>query len=375
MNAISPATITTASRQWATRPADERYTSLIDMQQHFNAQRAVSRDRVISTRGFRAAPVDGDHKGLVVEALTGRAGSSTEVSLPTHWSFGQLANLSGAPASYLRKLPSELAADCFNYGMRQRDVGEVKLLLRDDLSNGVASLSAATGPNYGRIWNGDIVDALVSRFGDGVEGKFRVPGEFGEIVPVTRENTTLYASDRDMFVFLADEQNRIDIPDRRGGRTGSMARGFFVWNSEVGDGTFGIATFLFDYVCKNRIVWGAEGYKEVRIRHTSGAPDRYIEEVAPALVAYANSETRSITEAIDGARQARVENIDDFLSKRFTTGQVKGIKLAHEVDEDRPIETVWDAVTGITAYARGIPNQNDRVTVERAAGVILSSLK
>ena len=61
-----------------------------------------------------------------------------------------------------------------------------------------------------------------------------MPGEFGERVTVKKENTTLYASDRDMFVFLADEENRIEIPGRRAGRSGSFARGFFVWNSEVG---------------------------------------------------------------------------------------------------------------------------------------------
>ena len=36
-----------------------------------------------------------------------------------------------------------------------------------------------------------------------------------------------------MFVFLADEENRIELPNRRAGRFGAFARGFFVWNSEV----------------------------------------------------------------------------------------------------------------------------------------------
>jgi hypothetical protein len=81
-----------------------------------------------------------------------------------------------------------------------------------------------------------------------------------------------------MFVFLADEERRIEIPNRRNGQPGSLARGFFVWNSEVGNTTLGAGFFLFDYVCCNRYVWGADQYTEVRIRHTSGAPDRWIEE-------------------------------------------------------------------------------------------------
>jgi hypothetical protein len=52
-----------------------------------------------------------------------------------------------------------------------------------------------------------------------------------------------------MFVFLVDEESRIGLPGRRAGRSGSFARGFFVWNSEVGKTTLGAGFFLFDYVC------------------------------------------------------------------------------------------------------------------------------
>jgi hypothetical protein len=41
------------------------------------------------------------------------------------------------------------------------------------------------------------------------------------------------------------------------------------------------------------------------------------------------------------------------------------------LDEGRPIETVWDAVTGATAYARSIPWQSDRVEFETQAGGLL----
>ncbi len=36
---------------------------------------------------------------------------------PTHWSFGQLASLVGAPASYLRQLPAPLAGVNLQYGL------------------------------------------------------------------------------------------------------------------------------------------------------------------------------------------------------------------------------------------------------------------
>lgn len=359
--------LTQASTQWASRPADERFTSLLDLQAFKHRVRSNSRAIGASTRQIEAVPVAGDNKSL---QLVGPAGAPVDVS---HWAFGQLAQRAGAPAGYLRNLPAPLAADNLNYGLKfNRTVEDLGLLLsRTDSGN--VELRAATGPQYGRIWDADIIDALVSRFGDGVTGNFRVPGIFGKtLAEVTKENTTLYASDRDCFVFLADEANRIEVPNRRDGKEGLLARGFFVWNSEVGASTFGVSTFLFDYVCQNRIVWGASEVKEIKIRHTSGAPDRFVEEIAPALQAYANSSTASIDKALEQARKSKIEeDVDAFLARRFTRGQVVGIQAAHVADEGRPIETIWDAVTGVTAYAREIPNTSDRIQLERAGGALL----
>jgi hypothetical protein len=357
-------TLTQASNQWMSRPADERFVSLTDMQAHFDAQRAQCRETVVSSRRIQALPA-GDNKGLQIVGPNGHAYA------PTHWAFGQLAQLAEAPAGYLRSLPAPIAADCVNYGLQyRRNVEDVGVLLhRDGDAN---TLRAATGPRYGRIWNGDIVRGLVSRFGDGLTGAFRVPGEFGERVEVTKENTTLYAGDRDMFVFLADEDHRIEVPNRRDGKPGTMARGFFVWNSEVGSATFGLKTFLFDYVCYNRIVWGASDVSEVTIRHSAGAPDRYIEELAPALQAYANGSAAPVARLIADARAKRIDDVDSFLAQRFGKRMAETLKAAHDSDEHRPIESLWDAANAVTAHARGITYQDRRVELEEQAGDIIA---
>lgn len=359
-------TLMKASHQWASRPSDERFTSLPEMLAHKQAVRDNSHARVISSRQIEAVAVDGDMRGM---QLIGPNGAAVN---PTHWSFGQVAGLISAPAKYLRDLPAPLAADCVNYGLLRRDVEDVGVLVQH--RGDVHELSAMTGPNYGRVWDSEIIASLIDRFGDGVTGDFRVPGEFGNEVQITKSNTTLYASDRDMFVFLADEKNRIENSNRRNGQAGSLARGFFVWNSEVGSKTFGVATFLFDYVCSNRIVWGATEYREMSIRHTASAPDRWLEEVAPAIEAYAQSSTANITAALENAKAARLDkDVAEFLANRtkFTRTQIRSMIAAHDADENRPMETIWDAVTGITAYARGIQHQDQRVEIERQAGKLL----
>lgn len=357
-------TLMQASRQWASRPDDQRFVSLTELHDYCSKQRDNSRGRVVSSRRLSAAPVDGDHKSLVV---LGPDGSPVA---PTHWSFGQLASRAGAPPSYLRELPAPIAADCINYGLKHvRDVEELGVLLYKN--GGAPELRAVTGPQYGRVWNAQITQALVARFGDGLTGDFKVPGEFGKDVAVTKANTTLYASDRDMFVFLADEKNRIEMPNRRDGQKGSLARGFFVWNSEVGKTSFGFAMFLFDYVCCNRIVWGAEEYKEIRLRHTVSAPDRWMEEIVPVIDAYSHASAAPVQRAIAHAQAKRIEDVDKFLRNRFTASLAQAISAVHVVEEARPIETLWDAVTAVTAYARGVPHQDRRIDLEREAGKIL----
>lgn len=385
-------TLMQASNQWMKRPNDERFVSLTELYGKVYRERQNSTEKVKSTRKIEIQPSAIDPvRGIQIASDNG------SVAAPTNWSFGQLASLAGAPAAYLRKLPAPIVADAMNYGLRfNREAEDVGLLLSKSEflpetdrgvipANGVIEpsdtirapltaieLRAATGPRYGRVWNQDIVKALMDKFGDGVTGDFKVPGEFGKDVPITRQNTTIYGSDRDIFVFLADEHNRIEMGNRRNGQPGSLARGFFVWNSEVGSQSIGAAFFLFDYVCMNRIVWGVQEFKEMRLRHTASAPDRWLEEITPVLTEYSNASAAPIEETIRNAQAKRVDDdVDAFLKKRFSASQATAIAQAHVREEGRPIETVWDATTAVTAYAKTIPHQDARVAMEREGGKIL----
>ena len=356
-----------ASSNWASRPSDERFDSLDALHAHCVHQHDRSRAAIVSSRQIKARPLASDEvRGL---EICGPNGNGYQ---PSHWAFGQLCARVGAPAEYLRKLPAPLAVDNLNYGLEfSRDIEDIGILIRRP--NGeVGEIAAATGPRYGRIWNADITRQLTDRFGDGVSGDWKVPGEFGRDVQVTKDNTTLFASDRDMFVFLADEHNRIEVPNRRDGRSGTLARGFFVWNSEVGAATFGFAQFAFDYVCCNRIVWGATMYKELRIRHTVSAPDRFVEEIEPTLRQISHSSIAPIVDTIAAAQAKKVEDLADFLkSRRFAANMAVKLNNVHQSEEGRPIESLWDVATAMTAHAKSIPFQDERVSLEREAGKVL----
>ena len=421
-------TLTQASAQWASRPADERFVSLTALHEHALTIRRQSASKVVSSRALECRPA-GDNPRGGIEVF----GANGVGYAPTHHAFAQLAARANAPAAYLRTLPAPIACDALNYGYKfgrqAEDVGvliqrapipntlanahvstndmadslvytyaartlppgmrpglmgdaqdaDVSAMLRQPIADAKATpaapvgsvntMRAVTGPRYGRVWNHEITRQLTDRFGDGVSGDWRVPGEFGKSVDVTRENTTLYASDRDMFVFLADEVNRVKITDRRNGESGSLARGFFVWNSEVGDKSLGVAMFLFDYACRNRIVWGARGFKEIKLRHTVSAPDRWLEEVAPVLNAYHDMAADPIETALKAAQAKRIDDLDAFLASRnMAANMAAKMSAAHMLEEGRPIETLWDATTALTAHAKTVAYQDERVALERMAG-------
>lgn len=369
--------LTQASREFMTRPDDQRFGSLDDICAHFRSQRACSREEVVSTSIIEARPVAGDDEmqGLVL------LGVDENPALMTHYSFGQVATLAKVPVEYARRIPSDLVAENLNYGLKfARERDSIGSLTR---RNGapLATLAAATGPTYGRIWNDEFFGEIRSRFGDGVTGDFTAPGIFGKALDPTdteeyRKQACFFASEKDGFVFLCDEKNRIEVPNRRNGETGSLARGFFGWNSEVGAATAGVAMFYFDYVCMNRMVWGVEGFEEIRIRHTAGAPGRYLAEVVPVIEAITNASTRSFDEAIAAAQLKQIakkqEEVIDWLGNRLgSRTKAEAINLQHFVEEGKPIETLFDASVGISAYAREKPNQDDRIELEREAGRVL----
>ena len=94
------------SSEWFSRPADERYLSLSDLFASVKARTERSRTRTVESAAVRVEASRDNAEGLALVL----PGSSAPVA-PTHWSFGQLASLVGAPAAYLRQLPAALAGD------------------------------------------------------------------------------------------------------------------------------------------------------------------------------------------------------------------------------------------------------------------------
>jgi len=364
------------SSEWFSRPDDERYLSLEDLFASVKARAERSRTRTVESAAIRVEAHRDDPERLALVLPDAEAPVA-----PTHWSFGQLANLVGAPAAYLRQLPAPLAGINLQYGLTNHRAEQVKTLETED---GRTELRAVTGPDYGRIYDHELVSAVRRIAGNGTgDTRWKVPGVldwstgvYNPMVDVTKDTTTLYASDRDVFLFLVDDMNPIEAGRLPDGSPDLYFRGFYCWNSEVGAKTLGIASFYLRAVCQNRNLWGVEDFQEISIRHSKYAANRFAHEAAPALTRFANSSPAPFIEGIRAAREKIVARCDedrtDFLKKRgFSKAETAKIVETVLAEEGRPPESVFDFVQGITAIARSKPQQDARLAMETRAKMLL----
>lgn len=360
------------SSEWYSRPDDEKFLSLDDLYDNVRRRADRARTRIVESRDVRveASMDNAERLSLIVPG-------EAEPIAPTNWSFGQLSSLVGAPASYLRNLPAALAGINLQHGLLSHRGEQVKLLKTHE---GRSELRAVTGPDYGRIWDYELVAAVMKIAGNGVsDTRWKVPGvldwrsmRYNPYVDVTRETTTLYASDRDVFLFLVDDTHPIEAGKLPNGEPDLFFRGFYCWNSEVGSKTLGIATFYLRAVCMNRNLWGVENFEEIRVRHSKFAANRFAHEAAPALETFADSSALSFIEGIKTARGRIVarsdEDRDSFLRKNgFSKTDTAKIIQSVIAEEGHPPASLFDFVQGITAHARTKSNQDTRLEIEGKA--------
>ena len=374
------------SSQWFSRPDDQRFTSLTELRASVASRRERSIISVVEPRDIRllAHPERADELQVVLP--------NAEPAEPTNWSFNQLASLVKAPAGYLSRLPAFISAINLQHGLLNYRDGDVQTyLLRGERGDDSIELRAATGPQYGRIWDEEVVDAVMRIAGDGTGGPggshWKVPGvlnwrdgTYNPDAPITRKSTTLFASDRDVFLFLVDDRRPIEIGKLADGSPDLVFRGFYCANSEVGSKGFYLATFYLRGVCQNRILWGVEGYGQLKFRHSSGAPARFLSQARPALESYANTTGSALLAGVNAARAAIVAKDDDdargFLSRLgFTKSETTKVLETVLAEEGRPARNVWDMVQGITATARTIGHQDERLAMEQRAGKLLDAVK
>lgn len=382
-----------ASAQWQNRPADERFWGIEDMLSAARTLRAESSE-VDIPRSQLAAAVgpDGNEIGIYTDKGFTPA---------THYAFNTLAARANAPAEYLRRLPAELAVTCLNNGLRSLQSDSVALVR----SNGSVNLRTITSTKYGRVWYDDTISAIQTqtagtgwrvpparpavadaRTRPATEDDILRPGVHGLSIKVGDPIAPAgaYLSDRDMFLFMVDESREVISLNGK-----SLFRGFFLANSEVRARFYSLTTFLYDSVCGNHIVWGAEGVTEFKVKHLGDdwkVNSRALHGGARFLSAYNNAGTGETAEILRlaaskeiGKDEAEVlDNVQDYVNRKRLLIPAKRLQEAQAIalmgNYGNP-RTALAMVSGLTQIARDLPYSDERDTLNRQAGKIIDIVR
>lgn len=388
-----------ACNQWMTRPADERFWNLADMEKatgDWQKRAITSQPTPFST--LRTEVQDGEL------CLTGRTGKLAPF---TNYGFGQVCTLSGAPAKFMRELPTTLASQVLNNRLKVRgendSAHDARILFhaREDQSLVVRSVNTDL---YDRVWNVDLIRRLRPMVE--VDGWMVPPGRPAFKDPRARPATEadiipgqddfglsvrvgdmiapsgLYASDHDMFVFLVNPERVLKAGNRQ------LMRGFFVRNSEVGDGSLRFDFFCMDNVCGNHIVWGASDVHSIKIRHVGTETlAKGLKKFAVELTKYSDARASEQEEQIAKAMRFELgKSKDEVLDAVFKYARShslpaitrKRIEAAYDTVAsergqlrygDNP-RTVWAMVSGLTENSQG-EHADTRDIVDTQAGRLL----
>ena len=366
-----------ASREFYSRPEDERYADLAALATAVQA----NEDASVASPPFPLANLAIEPRADGQGVLMGQAGmldpSKGLGADPTPWAFSQVASLIGSPAGYLRSKSPESIARNMTEDVQaltvQGDERYVKAYVRKTPDGEVkGTLRALNGRDYTRLHDSWIVAKL-----QGLESQ-------GWLVPPTWDGKPagLYYSDRDLWAMMIDSpEASLVLRDKHSDRTESLHHMVILWNSVTGYKSIGACICWLNAVCGNHLLWGVRSMMQFRFRHRgTSLQSRATKALNAAFEVAALPAAEDDKDGILRAMDAKLADDDAKLVEVMVrrTGLPKstvldGITIAREEGSD-PLYA-WGAVQGLTALARTRNHADRRAELDWAAASLMPQPK
>jgi ribosomal protein S18 acetylase RimI-like enzyme len=358
-------TITTAAREYASRPKDESFPSVEALVANAQYDKGLSMERAYNLKDLKVVPMLVG--GLRSEA-TLRLESPKGQAKFTHWSFGQTCRMLGAPAAYLRDLPPAIAADCLNFGLQDSAAGTTANLLVK-ANGGEPIVRACTSDSYGRCWDADLYGSVAQQLMRN-DDSWQLPPVWGGGV------AGAYRGDRDSFLIVTNGGSIVNDPSA--GQDGTMYRGVLIRNSEVGASSVVIETILYRYICGNHMLWGAAIDTRFRRRHVGSHVTRdVVREIGRIAITYAKSSVErdnAVIQALVSREIAHTKEgvIDELKKMGATKEQATAAYERCEQTEKVSPRSFWGAVQGLTRISQDSGYQDGRYELDQLAAKVLA---
>lgn len=340
-----------AHRNFMNRPEDECFPTLEALQEFVDSQKYNSEEYDLPLTNFSV------YGQRLVNEL------SDKPYQLNHFSYQQLTSLLKIPGRYLKSLPPKMFDDVLTYHLKDSDRQYRQFMFNENKQE----LRCVTS-DYHRVWNSKIVQDVSNI----IDNDWHNPGS-----PYKQNHKGLYASDRDMFIFMVNDKYRIDDGTDEG-----LGRGFFVSNSEVGYRSIGLTSFYYRYVCGNHIVWGAKEVTSKFIKHNYKAPqlyEFYLDEIIANLVNLSPSnEEGQIKKAkeklFSKTKKGSIEKLMYWGILKKDEAALAYAEAEKEADTygDFAPNSVWGITQGVTRYSQSRKFEGERNKIDMEVGKMIS---
>ena len=377
-----------ASKQLFNRPDDDIHPDFDSLITYLRSRESITEEHgVVNMETFEVTdtpdrtPVFRNNVALVADADFKDVDTTVGVKLWTpegevnghlnDWSFGSLCNIAGAPKGYINGLPTELACRNLNNGIRTR------------FQSGNGTVAPITGgqirafysDKYERLPDLEVAERIADtakRLGYEPAGKFA--GVRVGMPPVRPEASGLYASDRDMFLFVANEERGFEFEGD------TYYHCAIAWNSEVTFKKHGWLMCLYRGICGNHLIWDAEEVLQSESIHRGNSVHETLESFDVMMEQY----------------DARREQVQDIAIARLTASRVLEFAETRELVAERLAEymlkkqveaalpfldderaypkdphSVFGVTQALTLYSQTIAHSSTRDAIDRTAGRIV----
>jgi hypothetical protein len=340
---------------WSARQGDTTFDSLEDLYLFTRDRASKSQSEIVPPTKIKVVEDDG-RLGLGTPRTQYMFGTPKLNA----WSLQQLCARAEVPVRYAKKIDPIFAATNLNYGLRclSNQRKEINLYYTP------TEVRAATSGTYGRVWDHEVIDLIQDTIN--ASGTNWVPAQVENAPP------TVYAGDRDFWVFLIDQDNPVNMYNPTRGHYENLYRGVIFGNSEVGSRRLFGWEFLFRSLCSNNMIYMSNmSQKRFHITHTVNAPNRFIEEGPQIFSEFLNAPSEISTGSLRRAMNDKVADDEKeaitWLRSNVSTGNGVSIstKQAKRVIERATAEegdyrTRWCLIQGGTSLAKEIPNADVR---------------
>lgn len=348
------------TRDYSVRPADVKHATLDSLITEASHEQLRSKEAKYALGDLRAV-ADGDSVKLA---------SARGVARFTHWSFGQLARMVGAPASYLRELPAQIVADALNHGMHVATPPATDAVLLVRAANGTPEpvIRSVTTKTYGRLWDADYLRAvsdLVAAHA-GWQLDFATRSDRDSVITISNKRAVIH--DPSVAAIVND-------PSRDAGDI--MYRSLTIGNSETGAGSAWYEGGLYRARCKNLMLWSAVIESRYRRRHVGS---HVLRDVVRELARFATNYLEQSPERDEAIIRQLVEKevattkegvIAELRGFGATVEQANAAYAACEMWEPASPRSFWGIAQGLTRNSQASEYTDGRIELDRLAAQVL----